>query len=139
MIALLSVDSVLYCPTRHRDKAAATHLKFHSPYGDHMTLLAIYLAYCATHGKKVSDIHCNTSGYCSSTQSWCREYFIHQRNMHTALNVRAQLVELCSRHGVAQVSNRDSCAMRRALLVGLHTQTAEHVGEGKYRTVCHMG
>lgn len=55
--------------------------------------------------------------------------------MHTALEVRSQLVDLCSRHGVDLVSNGDSRAVRRALLVGLHTQTAEHAGEGKYHTV----
>lgn len=55
--------------------------------------------------------------------------------MQTALEVRSQLVDLCGRHGVDLVSNGDSRAVRRALLVGLHTQTAEHAGEGKYRTV----
>lgn len=70
-----------------------------------------------------------------SVQSWCRENFIHQRNMRTALDVRAQLVELCNRHGVSLVSSGDSHAVRTALLVGLYAQTAEHTGEGKYRTV----
>lgn len=68
-------------------------------------------------------------------QEWCREHFIHQRNIRTALDVRGQLVELCGRHGVAMVSNNDSEIVRRALLEGLHTQSAEHVGEGKYHTV----
>ena len=54
IVALLSVDSVLYCPASQRDKAATAHLKFRSPDGDHMTLLAIYLAYCAAHSSKVS-------------------------------------------------------------------------------------
>lgn len=55
VIALLSVDSVLFCPASQRERAAATHHKFHSPHGDHMTLLAIYSAYSAAHNKKVSD------------------------------------------------------------------------------------
>lgn len=54
IVALLSVDSVLYCPVSQRDKATAAHLKFRSPHGDHMTLLAIYLAYCAAHNSKVN-------------------------------------------------------------------------------------
>ena len=54
VVALLSVDSVLYCPASQRDKAATAHLKFQSPHGDHMTLLAIYLAYRAAHDSKVN-------------------------------------------------------------------------------------
>ena len=70
-----------------------------------------------------------------SPQGWCRDNFIHQRNMRTALDVRAQLVDLCGRQGVELVSSGDSRAVRRALLEGLRAQTAEHAGEGKYRTV----
>ena len=55
--------------------------------------------------------------------------------MRTALDVRAQLVELCGHQGVELVSSGDSRAVRRALLEGLRAQTAEHAGEGKYRTV----
>lgn len=55
--------------------------------------------------------------------------------MQTALDVRSQLVDLCNRHGVELVSNGDSHAVRKALLVGMHTQTSEHAGEGKYHTV----
>ena len=55
--------------------------------------------------------------------------------MHTALDVRGQLVALCDRQAVAMASDAGSGVVRRALLVGLHTQTAEHAGEGKYLTV----
>ena len=53
VIALLSVDSVLFCPASQREKVAAAHAVFHSPHGDHMTLLNIYSAYRAAHGNKV--------------------------------------------------------------------------------------
>ena len=68
-------------------------------------------------------------------QIWCRENFVHRRNLLGALDVRRQLVELCGRMGVALTSNSDSEALRRALVRGLCYQTAEHVGEGMYRTV----
>ena len=68
-------------------------------------------------------------------QRWCRENFVHQRNMRTALDVRSQLEDLCGRQGVGLVSSQDSRAIRQALLAGLFTQTAEHRGEGKYQTV----
>ena len=51
--ALLSVDSVFLSPPSLRDKVAATHRRFHSPHGDHMTLLAVYHAYRAASRKKV--------------------------------------------------------------------------------------
>lgn len=53
VIALLSVDSVLFSPASQREKAAAAHAKFYSPHGDHMTLLNIYSAYRAAHANKV--------------------------------------------------------------------------------------
>ena len=55
--------------------------------------------------------------------------------MRVSLDVRKQLVELCGRHGIAMVTNNDSVIVRRALLEGLQTQTAQHIGEGKYHTV----
>ena len=53
IVSLLSVDSVLFTPPTHRDKAAAVQLKFHSPDGDHLTLLAIFHAHQAAQGNKV--------------------------------------------------------------------------------------
>lgn len=53
IVSLLSVDSVLFTPPTHRDKAAAVQLKFRSPDGDHLTLLAIFHAHQAARGNKV--------------------------------------------------------------------------------------
>ena len=53
--ALLSVDSVFLSPPSLRDKMAAAHRRFHSPHGDHLTLLAVYHAYTAASGKKVRE------------------------------------------------------------------------------------
>ena len=55
--------------------------------------------------------------------------------MQTALDVRQQLLDLCGRQKVELRSCQDSRSIRRALLAGLVTNTAEHAGEGKYRTV----
>ena len=209
-MALLSVDSVVFSPPALRDKAASAHLRFHSPHGDHITLLAVYQAYTAAHNKRVCtgrgcvlgdgvywervctgrgcvlgdgvywemvctgrgcvlgdgvywemvctgrgcvlgdgvywEMVCTGrgcvlgDGVCVSMaaghlQGWCRENFIHQRNMRTALDVRAQLVDLCGRHGVPLVSNSDGVAVRRAVLEGLWGQTAHHTEEGRYLTV----
>ena len=73
-------------------------------------------------------------------QAWCRENFLHLRNMKTVLDVRRQLKELCQRLGVGQEgaglgSSRDSGVLLRSLLGGLFTNVADHTGEGKYLTV----
>ncbi len=73
----------------------------------------------------------------SSFQTWCKENFIHIRNMATVLSIRCQLSGLCERVGVACVSGGSECSqvLCRALLRGLFVNVAEHVGEGKYKTV----
>ena len=70
-------------------------------------------------------------------QAWCRENFIHMRNMSTVLDVRRQLCELCERVGVKLSSGGAECSeeLRRALIGGLFMNAAEHIGEGKYLTV----
>ena len=62
------------------------------------------------------------------------------RNMRTLLEVRAQLGELCGRMGV-QLSSAPNASqlIRKALLCGLFTNTAQHMGEGRYITVSRGG
>ena len=57
--------------------------------------------------------------------------------MKTVVDTRRQLSELCERVGVAIASGGADCSrsVRRALLGGLFVNVAEHVGEGKYKTV----
>ena len=53
VVAMLSVDSVLYSPNDKRDKVTEVQKKFHSEDGDHVMLLKIYKAYNAMKGNKV--------------------------------------------------------------------------------------
>ena len=57
--------------------------------------------------------------------------------MATVVDIRRQLSELCERVGVVITSGGAECSesVRRALLTGLFVNVAEHVGEGKYKTV----
>lgn len=55
--------------------------------------------------------------------------------MKTVQDVRQQLRSLCQQLGVALCSSGDPTTIRRALLAGLFTNTAEHIGEGRYHTV----
>ena len=57
--------------------------------------------------------------------------------MATVVDIRRQLSELCERVDVVITSGGAECSesVRRALLTGLFVNVAEHVGEGKYKTV----
>ena len=57
--------------------------------------------------------------------------------MKTVLDTRRQLSELCESVGVAIASGGAECSenLRKALLSGLFVNMAQHIGEGKYKTV----
>lgn len=143
IVSMLSVDSVLFTPRDKQDEALSARKKFVSSDGDHITLLQIYRAYKSAKGNKVHCMHPSLVRryfrfFFSLKQAWCRENFIHTRNMHKVLDVRKQLLELCARVKVEvnSFSGREcSDPVRKSLLGGLFTNVAEHTGEGKYRTV----
>ena len=53
VVAMLSVDSILFTPPNKREEALSARRKFLSDDGDHMTLLNIYRAYKGVKGNKV--------------------------------------------------------------------------------------
>ena len=57
--------------------------------------------------------------------------------MKIVTDIRRQLHDLCERVGVAITSGGSECSpsLRESLLTGLFVNVAEHIGEGKYRTV----
>lgn len=55
VVALLSVDSVLYTPADQRERALAAREKFTCSEGDHLTLLNIHRGYKSARGNKVQD------------------------------------------------------------------------------------
>lgn len=61
--------------------------------------------------------------------------------MKIVFDIRRQLHELCERVGMTIISGGAECSesLRRSLLKGLFVNVAEHVGEGKYRTVSDGG
>ena len=60
--------------------------------------------------------------------------------MTMVLSIHCQLSDLCERVGVACVSGGSDCSevLRKALLKGLFMNVAEHVGQGKYKTVSYV-
>ena len=68
-------------------------------------------------------------------QEWCHDNSINTRSMATVVEVRKQLKDLCLRLGLPMVSSKSDEDLRRCLLSGLFMNTAQHAGEGKYKTV----
>lgn len=63
IVALLSVDTLFVSPPALHDQAAAAHMQFHSPYGDHVTLLSLYQAYTAASTKVGLKLRIDTTNH----------------------------------------------------------------------------
>lgn len=152
IVALLSVDTVFFTPHDHKEKAMGCWQKFRSPDGDHLTLLNVYKAYQSVKGNKVCVLLKTFGPVCVTClhafspppsisfltlpfQHWCMENYIHMRNMKAALDVQAQLHDLCTRLSIQVNSSPIADSILHSLLSGLFTNVAEHAGEGKYHTV----
>jgi ATP-dependent RNA helicase DHX33 len=119
IVAMLSVESVVYTPNDKRDHALSVRAKFTSPEGDHLMLLNLFRMYKSAKGNK----------------DWCRENYINIRNMATVTDIRKQLRELCVRLNIPLVSTKNTDDVLKCLLCGLFTNTAQYIGEGKYKSV----
>ncbi|XP_005988626.1 ATP-dependent RNA helicase DHX33 isoform X2 [Latimeria chalumnae] len=120
IVALLSVDSVLYNPPAKRDDVQSVRKKFISSEGDHMTLVNLYHAFKNAAGNK----------------EWCRENFINNRNMGLVSEVRAQLRDICTKLKIPIESSRtDTGNIRRCLAHGLFMNAAELQVDGTYSTL----
>ncbi|XP_022098582.1 putative ATP-dependent RNA helicase DHX33 [Acanthaster planci] len=120
IVSLLSVESIQHSPQNKREAALAAWRKFQSSEGDHLTLLTMYRAYKAVKGNK----------------EWCFENFVHQRNMRHAMEIRAQLRDLCVKAGLPIMScGQDTTPVRKCLVQGLFMNSAELQRDGTYFTL----
>ncbi|XP_038050051.1 ATP-dependent RNA helicase DHX33-like [Patiria miniata] len=120
IVSLLSVESIQHSPQNKREAALAAWRKFLSSEGDHVTLLTIYRAYKGVKGNK----------------DWCFENFVHQRNMRHAIEIRAQLRDLCVKAGLPFMScGQDTTPVRKCLVQGLFMNSAELQRDGTYITL----
>ncbi|XP_055260248.1 ATP-dependent RNA helicase DHX33 isoform X2 [Moschus berezovskii] len=119
IVALLSVDSVLYNPPSRRDEVQSVRKKFVSSEGDHLTLLGVYRTFKNTGGNK----------------EWCKENFVNSKNMMLVAEVRAQLRDICIKMSMPILSSRgDTESIRRCLAHSLFMSTAELQPDGSYAT-----
>lgn len=121
IVAMLSVQSVF---NRPKDKQAAADQKkqrFHSVYGDHITLLNVYRAW---------DLNGRSPG-------WCKDNYIHERSMRRALDVRKQLGQIMKRFRIPIDScGSDTIAVRKAFCSGFFRNSAKRdPHEGIYNTL----
>lgn len=121
IVSLLSVESILLTPPNKREQVQTIRRKFHSAYGDHITLLNIYREYT------------NVGQNC---RSWCHEHYINMRNILQAREVRSQLEEICTRAGMTLTScGSQMDQVRKCLLSGLFMNVAELHRDKQYITV----
>ena len=103
IVAMLSVQTVFYRPRDKAEQADERKRRFHSPDGDHCTLLEVY-----RHWEKQS---------CSS--SWCTENFIVERSLKRARDVRKQLSGILERFGLPiKSAGHELIRIRKAICAG---------------------
>lgn len=121
IVALLSVENLFFAPSDKREEVAESRKRFASWEGDHLTLLNLAAGYDETEDK---------SGF-------CRSNFISARSMKSAMQIRTQLVKICSESGldVSQSCGRETDKVLRALLSGFPQNVAFHLPDGSYRTI----
>lgn len=122
VVSLLSSESIFLNPPSKREEAQNARQKFHSGYGDHLTLLNAY--------REFENIGQN------NRKVWCHEHFIHMRNILYVREVRSQLQEICKQcdiRGSSCGSQMDQ--LRKCLLSGLFMNVAELHRDRQYITL----
>ncbi|KAG5676843.1 hypothetical protein PVAND_006650 [Polypedilum vanderplanki] len=112
IIALLSSENIYLEPSaNNRDVAATQHAKFHTLYGDHLTMLKIFAQF-----KK------------SDKNKWCQDHFFSFKNLSYALEVRKQLEEICQNNKIpinkSEPVHPDQ--ILKCLITGLFNNIAEY-------------
>lgn len=108
IVAMLSVQN---CFVRPRDRmrfADAAKRQFEHADGDHLTLLAVFDAYCAVEPGLRAD--------------WCNRNFINARALKSAVDVRIQLARIVARLGLATAKDMD-----HTTLLASHLKTKRHI------------
>eukprot|EP01128_Nolandella_sp_AFSM9_P011983 TRINITY_DN8863_c0_g1_i1.p1 TRINITY_DN8863_c0_g1~~TRINITY_DN8863_c0_g1_i1.p1 ORF type:complete len:585 (-),score=114.99 TRINITY_DN8863_c0_g1_i1:115-1731(-) len=120
IVSMLSVEQVFYRPKEKQQLADHKKSKFHQPEGDHLTLLAVFEAWKASH----------FSG------PWCFENFVQHRSLKRAQDVRKQLQQIMDRYKLDIVScGRNYDRVRKAIVAGYFVKAARKDPQEGYRTL----
>ncbi len=132
IVSVLSTSAKLFVDSHDaRDAAADARRKFRHLSGDHLTILNVVHAYedvAGTEGK-------------AGRKDWCRKMFLNERCLAEAMNIRAQLRDVCERHQVdwkVGLGEREGCdggegAILRAMVRGLVQNAAFLQPDGSYK------
>ena len=119
ILSMLSVETIFFVPSEHREAFHRIRKTFVHPSGDHLTLLAVYEAYTSRRG----DPH------------WCREHFIDVKSMQQVVDIRNQLVAFCEHHKLALRNNREPECILSAFTRGSLMRIALKQPDATYRTI----
>ena len=131
IVSVLSSSSKLFVDSHDaRDAAADARRKFRHPSGDHLTILNAVRAYEDVAGSESK----------AGRRDWCRKMYLNERCLAEAINIRAQLRDVCEREQIDwRVSVGDSQgaenAILRAMVQGLVQNTAFLQLDGSYKQV----
>lgn len=124
ILASLSIDSLFYAPYEERELAYEARLPFASPSGDHITLLNVLQEYLRN----------------SDNKAWCKQNYIHAKNIKNVMDIRKQLRNLCIAKGMSlecnkECSQEEQILIQKSLLAGFFANVALRHPDGKYKTI----
>ena len=123
IVSILSGDTILVTPPSKKDEAILARKQFISSEGDHITYLKIFRAFKQA----------------NNATEFCTRYFVNQRHMKFAIEIRKQLMDLCTSRASIKVQSCGSQttyeAVRVALSRGFFTNVARLTREGHYITL----
>mmetsp|Transcript_14100 Transcript_14100/g.19418 ORF Transcript_14100/g.19418 Transcript_14100/m.19418 type:complete len:565 (+) Transcript_14100:297-1991(+) len=124
VLAMLSSEPPFYTPRDMQAEAAAAHARFHSPHGDHLTLLNVLRDFLETppSGKHRSQ--------------FASEHFLNLRALRHAADIHKQLEAHCVGMKLPLKScGNDSVPLRRSLVAGYFFNAAQRQPDGTYRSI----
>lgn len=127
IVSMMSSDATVFVtPSHAREEARDAHSRFSSPFGDHLTLLAVYIAWRSIPKKQ--------------RKAWCRENFINPRALTKSNDIFEQIRQQAARMiGVRQQTHlsteTDPVQIRRSLVSGLFPHAARRQTNGVYKVI----
>nr|VWP00971.1 Tea4 [Ganoderma boninense] len=134
IVSVLSTSAKLFVDSHDvRDSAVEARRKFRHLSGDHLTVLNAVRAY--------EDVSLSEGK--AGRKDWCRKMFLNERCLTEAINIRAQLRDVCERHqvdwkvglGEHEGSDGGQGPILRAIAQGLVQNAAFLQPDGSYKQV----
>ncbi|CAI5759823.1 unnamed protein product [Candida verbasci] len=122
IVAMLSVQSIFYRPKDKQQESDQRKAKFHSSYGDHLTLLNVYQ-------KWIQNL---------KNPTWCKDNFIQERSMRKAMDIRKQLTSMMLKYNYNIKScGNDINLIRKTLCCGYFKNSSrrDNQGDNSYKTI----